>query len=255
MPTGRDQAPTAPRSEIGAKALRAMLPLRGWLLLAALLASVAAEDGSCSSAFQCAPHVVVPLGTTRIPKFAFKDCKELTSIELPDSLEYIGSSAFSGARSLTYVSLPAGLQHIGTYAFSRTGLTSVTLPAALTSLEEYAFNECTDLLTADMAQAQLPTTPAGLFFGCTSLRDVTLPPALEHIRVATFYGCSALAAVDLPPTVSEIGEHAFRDCTSLKSIALPAAVRMLGHSAFDGCTALVPVEVPAGVRVGVSDDD
>ena len=144
-------------------------PMRAWPLLVALLTSGAAEDsssaedGSCSSTFECAPHVVVPSGVTRIPKFAFKDCVQLESIELPDSLEYIGSSAFSGTRSLTSVTLPNGLQHIGTYAFSRSGLLSVTLPPALTSLEEYAFNECTNLAVASMAQAQLQATATGVF--------------------------------------------------------------------------------------------
>ena len=56
-------------------------------------------------------------GVSRIGNYAFYNCKKLTDISLPDSLQRIGEYAFSGCISLSYIKMPKNLARIEAYAF------------------------------------------------------------------------------------------------------------------------------------------
>jgi hypothetical protein len=73
------------------------------------------------------PAKLGPYPVTGIEKNAFSD-KKLTSVTIPDSVEYIEKNAFSGNK-LTSVTIPDSVRSIGRSAFSGNKLTSVTLPA------------------------------------------------------------------------------------------------------------------------------
>lgn len=52
-------------------------------------------------------------GTVEVAHFAFKSCKGVEKIHLPESLHKIGNNAFYGCDSLKTVFLPDGIKHIG----------------------------------------------------------------------------------------------------------------------------------------------
>ena len=56
---------------------------------------------------------------TNIGKYAFFDCKSLTSINIPNSVTNIGDRAFSGCKSLININIPNSVTTIEKGAFGR----------------------------------------------------------------------------------------------------------------------------------------
>ena len=204
---------------------------------------------------------------------AFQNCSSLTAIDLPAHVEsfYIPSS--SGSYGTYY-------QSIGAYCFSGcTKLASVTFHRGEMGayyIGNYAFENCVSL-----TKIELPNTLSlsssnsggnGLFSGCTSLKEVTLPgqgwyadeifkgcTALETVNVTSrgssyglptgaFEGCIALKSVNLARGLNYIYENAFKGCTSLKSLTLPYGINTIHANVFEGCTALTELVLPESVR-------
>lgn len=103
---------------------------------------------------------------------AFKDCSNLISITIPNSLTNIGKAAFSGCTGLTSLIIPEGVKIIENETFyGCTGLTSVSIPNSMTNIKGSAF------------------------YGCSSLTFVIIPSHVERIGDYTFQNCNALANI------------------------------------------------------------
>ena len=68
-------------------------------------------------------NVVIPASykrkaVTTIGDSAFRDCRSLVSVEIPDSVTNIGDFAFSGCINLTSVVIPNGVTNIANYTFN-----------------------------------------------------------------------------------------------------------------------------------------
>ena len=78
-----------------------------------------------------------------------------------------------------------------------------------------------------------------LFYGCTSLKTVTLPN-LTQIADNTFYGCTALETLNAPYSIN-VGATAFRNCTKLTYFCHNVAG--IYTDCFRGCTSLLGVDL------------
>lgn len=87
----------------------------------------------------------------------------------------------------------------------------------------------------------------GCFKGCTSLKAVIIPDAIDVLPEGCFYGCSSLEDIILPSGIKEIPSFAFYKCTSLTSLVVPDGVTSIGRNAFTGCTALEDFFVPESI--------
>ena len=119
---------------------------------------------------------------TAIPKRTFEDCKSLSTIQLPESIQEIGILAFADA-GLTTISLPENLLEIKQQAFAgNSALTEITIPKNVTLISLAAFQD-TGLKTVKV-EGTLPPT---LNFGIDSQTQQPIEPfpsaTLENIFV------------------------------------------------------------------------
>ena len=91
--------------------------------------------------------VTVPEGVSKIDGVswygAFMDCRNLTSITLPNSLRHIGKSAFYNCSGLTDVAIPSGVTDIDRNAFyGCSNLINITIPETVNRIDFLAFEGC-----------------------------------------------------------------------------------------------------------------
>ena len=71
-------------------------------------------------------------GLDRVSANCFKDCKNLTSINIPDGVRRIEYKAFKDCKSLTSIRIPDSVTEIGNYAFVHCyDLKNIKLPACV----------------------------------------------------------------------------------------------------------------------------
>lgn len=238
--------------------------------------------------------VFIPATVTSIGRFAFRCCKFLATVTFAEGsqLKSIGVSAFSGTTPahpiFKEIQIPDSVERIGTNAFHNCqDLESITLPASLKTIESSAFSYCRNLSEIRLPTS-LTTIEISVFDGCSSLETVFYDGSLaqwsdEKFNVAKgFLGDSSPSLVmndytaqfisvkdendPYPPPktvtitkytgtestvilpsaisrwpVTKIGEDAFQDNTTITSVTIPASVTEIGSNAFAGCTNLTSV--------------
>ncbi len=109
-----------------------------------------------------------------IQNSAFKDCSNVTSVLIPNSIKSIGINAFENCSNITETTIPEGVTLIGNNTFlGCEKLASVTFP---TSLENIGANA---------------------FAGCTSLTSIVLPKNIQEIGANAFANCSTLSTIEV----------------------------------------------------------
>ncbi len=119
-------------------------------------------------------EIIIEEGTYAIGDKSFIDCRNLTKVSMPDSVNVIGESAFSRCSALTDITLSNQLVIIGTYAFIHCeNLTHIDLPDSVTTLGHLAFQFSG--LTEITIPASVTTWESGAspFSDCDSLTDIT----------------------------------------------------------------------------------
>lgn len=103
-------------------------------------------------------RIIIGDGVTTIGKYAFADCRVLTSVTIPNNVTTIGEYAFSVCSALTSVTIPNSVTKIGSGAFSNCSeLTSVTIPNSVTTIGRAAFSGCFNI-TQISSKAVVPPT-------------------------------------------------------------------------------------------------
>ncbi len=134
-------------------------------------------------------HKGVEYKVTGVSNKAFGHQQQLTSVQLPESITYLGDSCFVHCNKLTTINLPESIMSIGKACFWYCSeLTKISIPDNVTVLDE----KC--------------------FYSCDKLSTVTLPKNLTSIGEWCFAFCSDLYELSLPKSITSIGQNSFRDC-------------------------------------------
>ena len=168
----------------------------------------------------------------------------LTSITLPNSLEYLGNSAF-WKNDLVEVELGDGLKEIRADVFTGNPLTTIRFPSSLTRVGGYAFHGV-PLTNIDFNGSNLTKIGYGAF-SYTKITSVDLPSSLLNIEPYAFEG-TKLVNVNLPENVKTIDKYAFYNCGLLKSITFHSGLTTISEYAFKG-TLLKEVTIPTSTTV------
>ena len=193
--------------------------------------------------------VIIPQTITSLPSSAFLNCSSLTTITMSSNVTTIGNNAFEGCKSLSSIVIPEGVTAISNKLFNGCEkLASVTLPQGITTIGEGAFMGCKSLTMLSLPN-QISSIEKTAFKNCTGLASIVLPEELTTITESTFEGCSGLVSIVMPDKITRIGPTAFKNCTSLSSIVFSNALYSIGASAFQNCTSLFTVSMPSSVHL------
>lgn len=166
--------------------------------------------------------------------YAFHQCEEVTSVQLPETITAIDGSAFQNCRNLSTINLPDSIQYIGGLAFGWSGLTEVTLPQNLKSIQTYTFSNCYSLGKVVFPEG-LTEIGERAFEWC-NLSEVIIPQSVTSIGEYAFQYCGYLSHLELTDSLKSISAGAFSGCYNLRSLTIPASVEKIGNYAFQGPT-------------------
>lgn len=203
-----------------------------------------ADDGSSYSVAarydsrgKLSGKLIIPAEYNNLPvkyikESGFQDCYNITSLEIPESVIFIGSWAFSSCRRLTSITIPESVTSIGEGAFCYcSDLTNVIIPESVTSIGSSAFSNCSALTDVIIGES-VTTIGSGAFKNCRNLTNITIPKSVVSIGFGAFHGCSGLTDVTIGESVTTIDSGAFGDCPNLSYIHLPKSVKVINWRAF-----------------------
>lgn len=123
-------------------------------------------------------EVALPSCLERIDDYAFSGCENLTTINISDSIRYIGKSVFSGCQNLTTINLSDSIRYIGDGAFyGCSSLKNIHWPLRLTTIGNFAFRE-------------------------TALETISLPEGVTSVGINAFHNCPFAKTVYIPSTAN-----------------------------------------------------
>ena|GEM_PF-1588850 len=199
-------------------------------------------------------EVTVPAEINGVPVLGSIDspfgfCRNLTTINLPDSFRYIdwddlcstivtkvGStedpmpsvSAVNVSEDNPWFTLKDGL------IYSKDMKTLIGCPPA-SDMKELKISDQTETI-GDYA-----------FFACLSLEKAVIPSTVKHINNNAFTGCMNLKSAELPETITDISGDMFFFCTSLTDVKFNGTIRRIGYGAFNNCPELKDFTIPETV--------
>lgn len=152
---------------------------------------------------------VIVTGGTQIGQQAFRDCKNIKKVTLPEGLTTIKNLAFKDCTALESINLPTTLTTLNNALQGCSALTELTIPAGVTQLARSAFEGCSSL-TSITIPSTVTTIAQGAFKNCTSLSSVTIEGA-STINQLAFEGCTITTlTINGTPTINK---NAFKSCT------------------------------------------
>lgn len=132
---------------------------------------------------------------TAIDPKAFRNCKSLKSIEIPESVTEICEDAFYLCESLE----------------------SVTIPESVTAIRYCAFGFCSSLESINIP-ADVTGIGDSVFRGCSSLKKINISEGVRFLGNYAFTDCTSLKSIEIPESIETIGEDAFANIDGLTII-------------------------------------
>lgn len=166
--------------------------------------------------------VVIPDGVLEISYEAFgelyQECRNVTSIILPASVERIDSLAICNCPDLKAIHVELkndSFCEVDGILYSKDKKTLVRCPEAITGEVEIPVG--------------VKLISYGAFYGCKQITSVKFSNTVQEIEGSAFYGCSSIIDFILPDSIEVIGYNAFSNMDSLTTLVIPKKVSDFGQ--------------------------
>lgn len=211
----------------------------------------------------------------QIDNYAFRGCRELTSVTLNEGIQTIGAMAFESCTSLKEVFFPSSLTLINYSAFSN--CCCMERIECLATIPPFCLGTTVfDIQVSDnnkgFCQVLVPggsvfdyqhangwkNLPIGAFDDNqnNSLNFKITDKYAGEVMVTKSTGAEYSGDIIIPSEVSISGikykivgidDNAFANCTKLTSIVVPDEVRYIGDKAFLNCVGITSIKIPVSV--------
>ena len=173
-------------------------------------------------------------GLLHIAEQAFASCTLPQIVELPESLQTIGTKAFQQAKGVQVIKLPDNVE-LGKECFSYSTLTHVILPKGVTFTGEKVFQACSALKEVSLGECD--SLPVGAFELCKELSKVHGFENIKNFEYWCFKGCTALTELPFGEGIKCISERAFQE-TGVSEVFIHFENAVIGDAVFLGCQSL-----------------
>ncbi len=165
---------------------------------------------------------------------AFEKLPLITSLELPTSVQTIGSGILKNSMAVQKLTIPYVSRVYTVFGSSMPeALTDVTFTNA-TKVDDLAFvfNSVANITTINLNNE---VTSIGTNAFPSSVTTLNIPTSLKVIKDRAFIGCTLLENIVLPDSLESIGEYAFKDLTNIFDVVkIGKNVTYIGNGAFAG---------------------
>jgi uncharacterized repeat protein (TIGR02543 family) len=152
--------------------------------------------------------------------------KDIVSVQLPTTLEYIGSHAFS-SNNIASLNIGSNVEIIGDSAFSSNSLVILDIPDAVISIGASSFcdNDIDNLTLGNSVQIISDSA-----FYQNFINELTLPNSLLVIDGEAFYQ-NSIDTLIIPNSVTKVGNYAFYS-NNMRELTLGNSLDTIGEGAF-----------------------
>lgn len=175
---------------------------------------------------------------------ALWDNYAVTSIAIPNTVTYIGSSAFEYCRNLKSINIPLAVAEIRANAFQYCDkLKDVYYEGDLSSWCRINYGRN----IGTWGQENPLYNGASLYINnSTKLTELVIPSDITEVKPYTFVGCNSITSITIGDHVTKIGAMAFKNTTPT-SVSVANSVQTIERYAFSGCLNLETVNIPEGL--------
>lgn len=159
--------------------------------------------------------ITIPKYINFVPRYAFAGCRNLSTVNFHEKLITIEEGAFIDCYFKS-VDLPNSLLYIGASAFRECHLLeSINIPEGVINIESRAFEDCIRLKEIIFPK-KLLVLEERVFKGCSSLSAVIIPDTITKIENNAFSDCRNLSTVYIPESAKTIGSNVFSNTPNSK---------------------------------------
>lgn len=217
-------------------------------------------EESAFSSCDAISTIILPNSVEYIGEGAFDNNPKLNKIELSQNLKSIGRWAFYDCPLITNIILPLHLEDIGYSAFRECSITELSIPKSVNQIGEYAFSDNPlSIVTLEDADKTisfdsnaLPSVNSAYigrnFIGTIKANKIDISLSVSALNFRNFRDSKNLTSISIPESVKTISNEVFYNCSSLESLEIPSSVTYVGTSAFYGCTNLKSISFGSNIK-------